>query len=53
MKDGISGCRRNAVLFVASHEIIPGAHRRWAESVATVGLTAGFAAMLMIDAGAG
>jgi ZIP family zinc transporter len=39
-----------AMLFVVSHEIIPGTHRRGGgESVATLGLTLGFVAMLVID----
>lgn len=38
-----------AMLFVVSHEIIPGTHRRGGESIATLGLTLGFAAMLVID----
>lgn len=43
-----------AMLFVVSHEIIPGTHRRGGnESVATVGLTLGFVAMLLIDSAFG
>jgi ZIP family zinc transporter len=38
-----------AMLFVVSHEIIPGIHRRGHESTATWGVTAGFVAMMVLD----
>jgi zinc transporter, ZIP family len=38
-----------SMLFVVSHEIIPGTHRRGHESIATAGLVAGFAIMLVLD----
>jgi zinc transporter, ZIP family len=37
------------MLFVVSHELIPGTHRRGHESIATAGLVAGFAIMLILD----
>jgi ZIP family zinc transporter len=41
------------MLFVVSHEMIPATHRRGGESVPTLALTAGFAAMLIIDSSFG
>lgn len=41
------------MLFVVSHEMIPATHRRGGESVSTLALTAGFAAMLVIDSSFG
>lgn len=38
-----------AMLFVVSHEIIPGTHRRGHETAATRGLAAGFAVMMVLD----
>lgn len=38
-----------AMLFVVSHEMIPGTHRRGAESIPTVALTAGFVVMMILD----
>lgn len=38
-----------AMLFVVSHEIIPGIHRRGHEATATLGVTAGFVAMMILD----
>lgn len=38
-----------AMLFVVSHEMIPGTHRRGGESLSTIALTCGFAVMLVLD----
>lgn len=38
-----------AMLFVVSHEIIPGTHRRGHESAATLGITLGFVIMMVLD----
>lgn len=38
-----------AMLFVVSHEIIPGTHRRGHESAATMGVALGFAVMMVLD----
>ncbi|MGH8672489.1 MAG: ZIP family metal transporter [Burkholderiales bacterium] len=38
-----------AMLFVISHEIIPETHRKGHETQATIGLTAGFVAMMLLD----
>lgn len=38
-----------AMLFVVSHEIIPESHRRGHETLATLGLMVGFAAMMTMD----
>jgi ZIP family zinc transporter len=40
-----------AMLFVVSHEIIPESHRRGHESRATLGVMAGFVAMMLLDTG--
>jgi len=45
---GLAGAA-GAMLFVVSHEIIPESHRRGHETLATSGLIAGFAAMLLMD----
>lgn len=42
-----------AMLFVVSHEIIPESHRRGHETLATAGLVAGFAIMMVLDAALG
>ncbi len=42
-----------AMLFVVSHEIIPESHRNGHETDATIGLLAGFVAMLMMSAALG
>jgi ZIP family zinc transporter len=39
-----------AMLFVVSHEVIPETHRHGHETPATVGLMAGFALMMLLDA---
>lgn len=39
-----------AMLFVVSHEIIPASHQRGHESHATIGVTTGFVAMLILTA---
>lgn len=46
---GLAGAA-GAMLFVVSHEIIPESHRRGRETLATAGLVAGFATMMMLDA---
>jgi zinc transporter, ZIP family len=38
-----------AMLFVISHEVIPESHRRGYETLATMSLVAGFAAMMVVD----
>lgn len=38
-----------AMLFVVSHEIIPGTHRRGHESAATLGVALGFVVMMVLD----
>lgn len=38
-----------AMLFVVSHEMIPGTHRRGSESVPTLALTLGFVVMMILD----
>lgn len=38
-----------AMIFVVSHEVIPGTHRRGHETPATLGLMAGFALMMVLD----
>ncbi|QID19857.1 ZIP family metal transporter [Nitrogeniibacter mangrovi] len=42
-----------AMLFVVSHEIIPESHRRGHASLATSGLTVGFALMMLLDTALG
>lgn len=47
------GGAAGAMLFVVSHEIIPESHRRGHETLATAGLVAGFALMMVLDAALG
>lgn len=49
---GLAGAA-GAMLFVVSHEIIPESHRRGHETLATAGLVAGFAVMMVLDAALG
>lgn len=49
---GLAGAA-GAMLFVVSHEIIPESHRRGHETLATAGLVAGFALMMVLDAALG
>ena len=43
------GLAGGAMLFVVSHEVIPETHRNGHETVATLGLMAGFAVMMVLD----
>lgn len=43
------GLAAGAMLFVVSHEVIPETHRNGHQTAATVGLMAGFAAMMLLD----
>lgn len=43
------GLAAGAMLFVVSHEVIPETHRNGHQTVATVGLMAGFALMMVLD----
>ena len=43
------GLAAGAMIFVASHEVIPGTHRNGHQTPATVGLMAGFALMMVPD----
>jgi ZIP family zinc transporter len=47
------GIAAGAMIFVVSHEVIPETHRNGHETVATVGLMAGFAVMLFLDTALG
>ena len=44
------GLAAGAMLFVVSHEVIPETHRRGHQTTATMGLMAGFATMISLDA---
>jgi ZIP family zinc transporter len=44
------GLAAGAMLFVVSHEVIPETHRRGHQTTATMGLMAGFATMIFLDA---
>ena len=43
------GLAAGAMIFVVSHEIIPETHRNGHQTMATVGLVAGFALMMVLD----
>ncbi len=47
------GLAAGAMIFVVSHEVIPETHRNGHQTPATIGLMAGFAAMLMLDGALG
>lgn len=41
------------MIFVVSHEVIPETHRNGHQTMATIGLMAGFALTMMLDTGLG
>lgn len=43
------GLAGGAMLFVVSHEVIPETHRNGHQKMATLGLMAGFAVMMVLD----
>jgi ZIP family zinc transporter len=43
------GIAAGAMLFVVSHEVIPETHRNGHQTLATMGLMAGFATMMVLD----
>ena len=43
------GLAAGAMLFVVSHEVIPETHRNGHQTMATLGLMAGFALMMVLD----
>ncbi|CFE03154.1 metal transporter [Bordetella pertussis] len=47
------GLAAGAMIFVVSHEVIPETHRNGHETIATVGLMAGFAVMMFLDTALG
>lgn len=47
------GLAAGAMIFVVSHEVIPETHRNGHQTVATVGLMAGFAVMMFLDTALG
>lgn len=47
------GLAAGAMIFVVSHEVIPETHRNGHQTPATLGLMAGFAAMMVLDTALG
>ncbi len=47
------GLAAGAMIFVVSHEVIPGTHRNGHQTPATLGLMAGFALMMVLDTALG